>query len=112
MIKLPLFILIFFSAFFGLCKEKTEFIFAICFCLALIERAEVFFINVLVNSVFRQEFLSMIGLDNSNKRIENEILMCSNVINSRRKATFQEDIGYQQKTSSSRLLIKQDEFNL
>ena len=78
MIKLPLFILIFFSAFFGLCKEKTEFIFAICFCLGLIERAEVFFVNVLVNSVFRQEFLSMIRF--SKTRIDNEVLMSSNIL--------------------------------
>lgn len=108
MIKLTLFILIYFSPFFGFCKDTTELIFAIWFCLAHIEKAEIFNVNIIVNSMFRKEFLSMIGLDNSNARTENEIFMNSNVINSRREAaTFQEG----QKKTSSRVLIKQDEFN-
>lgn len=38
-----------------------ETVFSVCFSTAIIEKADVFIINVLVNSIFRQEFLSMIG---------------------------------------------------
>lgn len=39
-----------------------ETVFSVCFSAAIIEKADVFIVNILVNSIFRQEFLSMIGL--------------------------------------------------
>ena len=105
LVKLPLFILIFFSAFLSFFKGKTEFIFAICFCIGLIEKADVFFVNILVNSVFREEFLSMIGIGNNKTRIDNEIFMSLSVT-SRRNFPSSVEIA---NLDSSRLFIKEDE---
>ena len=54
------------SVYLKLGVEDAAMVFSICLSVALIEKADVFIVNVLVNSIFRQEFLSMIGF----KRLE------------------------------------------
>ena len=49
------------SLFLKLPREKTSIIFSFSVYVTLIDKIDIFFINVLVNSVFRQEFLSLIG---------------------------------------------------
>ena len=49
------------SLFMKLPREKTSIIFSVSVYVTLIDKIDIFFINVLVNSVFRQEFLSLIG---------------------------------------------------
>lgn len=82
-LELPIFIGVFFSEFFNLRAENTRIIFIICYCLGLIEKTDVFFINILMSSIFRQEFLSMIGF--SKTRIDNEVLMSSSIVLRRRR---------------------------
>lgn len=47
-------------------NEQIEMIFSIGLCVMLIERVDIFFINMIVNSTFREEFLSMFGLKVNN----------------------------------------------
>ena len=42
-------------------REKTSYIFSISVYVTLIDKIDIFFINVLVNSVFRRAFLFLIG---------------------------------------------------
>ena len=51
------------SIYFNLGIDDAELVFSICLSVALIEKADVFIVNVLVNSIFRKEFLSMIGFN-------------------------------------------------
>ena len=53
------------SIFMEFPREKTSIIFSVSVYVALIDKIDIFFINVLVNSVFRQEFLSLIGCHKS-----------------------------------------------
>ena len=52
--------------FFKLGNSQIEMIFSIGLCVMLIERVDIFFINMIVNSTFRQEFLSMFGIKVNN----------------------------------------------
>ena len=52
--------------FFKLGNEQIEMIFSIGLCVMLIERVDIFFINMIVNSTFREEFLSMFGFKVNN----------------------------------------------
>ena len=66
LLKLPLVINNLLSAHLKLNKEQAEIAYQICLCLAIIEQSDIFLINILVNSVFRQEFFSMIGFNRAN----------------------------------------------
>lgn len=52
--------------FFKLENEQIEMNFSIGLCVMLIERVDIFFINMIVNSTFREEFLSMFGIKVNN----------------------------------------------
>jgi hypothetical protein len=54
------------KCYFDIGSYQSDFVYSICLSVALLEKSDVFLINVLVNSAFRQEFLSMIGVRNSN----------------------------------------------
>ena len=67
------------SLFLSLPPEKTSTIFSISLYVMLIDRIDIFFVNVLVNSVFRQEFLSLIGCyKSSNTTIATRTVSISN----------------------------------
>lgn len=48
--------------YFNLTRDQAEMVFVICLTFGLLEKADLLVVNVVVNSVFRREFLSMIGL--------------------------------------------------
>lgn len=50
------------TSFMHLNREETDRVISFCLILTLVEKADVFVINMAVNSVFRQEFLSMMGI--------------------------------------------------
>ena len=60
------------SLFLNLPREKTSIIFSISVYVTLIDRVDIFFVNMLVNSVFRQEFLSLIGCYRSSNSTNSE----------------------------------------
>ena len=73
LLKLPFVINNLLSAYLKLKKEQTEFTYQICLCLTMFEKCDIFLVNILVNSIFRQEFYSMFGFkiaNNSNDLIE------------------------------------------
>ena len=45
---------------------QADVFYSFCLSIALVEKADIFIINMLVNSIFRQEFLSLIGLSHKN----------------------------------------------
>ena len=48
---------------FNLSIEQFEIIFSVCLTIILLEKMDTFLINISVNSTFRQEFLSMVGIE-------------------------------------------------
>ena len=54
------------STIFALKYEQTEIVYSATLMFAIIDKADVFVLNMLVNSIFRREFLSMIGLYKKN----------------------------------------------
>lgn len=54
------------KCFFDIGSYQSDVVYSICLSVVLVEKSDVFLINILVNSVFRQEFLSMIRIKNSN----------------------------------------------
>ena len=46
----------------GLKNEQTEIVYTATLMFAIIDKADVFVLNMMVNSIFRREFLSMVGL--------------------------------------------------
>ena len=80
------------SMYLNLSRELTEMIFSICLNVTLIEKSDIFFVNMIANSIFRQEFLLMIGLgkrDNSSRLESVELLSSkqSSKINVNRKCS-------------------------
>ena len=61
-IKLPFSIGSILAVYFNLDPENFELVYTICANISLIDKCDSFFINMIVNSVFRREFLSMIRL--------------------------------------------------
>ena len=49
-----------------LSPEKKEMIFTICLTVTLFDKSDIFIINLLVNSLFRREFLSIFGFNKAN----------------------------------------------
>ena len=73
--RIPLIVGNFLSAHFS--PEKKEMIFTICLTITLLDKTDMFLINVFVNSLFRREFLSIIRFNKTNST--------SNVNNSNRR---------------------------
>ena len=69
----------------SLSSEQTEMLFTICLSVFMIEKIDVFFINVIVNSIFRREFLSMIGCDSKSDMEVSYALNSSPSVNLRRR---------------------------
>ena len=61
-LKFPFIMTNFLSYMLYLKKDQTEMAYAITLLVALIDKVDVFTLNMLVNSIFRSEFLSIIGL--------------------------------------------------
>lgn len=61
-LKLPFFIGNFLGLYFGLDAAIFEIMYMLFIDIALLDKIDMLFINLLVNSAFRQEFFSMIGL--------------------------------------------------
>lgn len=79
-IKLPFLIGNMISAHFNLEQDQIEAVFCVCLTIALLEKIDIFLINMLVNSVFRREFFSMIQLGNKN---DEEIFTSSRIVSRR-----------------------------
>ena len=76
--KLPFFVGNFLGAYFNLAPEQVEFIFQISVTISLFNLSDMLFIHLIVNSTFRREFRSMLGLKNRsshNSAISNLVLM-------------------------------------
>ena len=65
LIKLPFFFGNFLATYLNLTPEQIELIFTVCLTISLIDKVDIFLINMIVNSTFRQEFLSMFAFRNS-----------------------------------------------
>ena len=66
--------------------EESQLIFSIVMSLTLLANSDMFFINIAVNSTFRREFFSMIGIKRKHGRIPNGISSSPNIISRRRLA--------------------------
>ena len=71
LIKLPFFIGNFLSIYFKLDPERIELVFTISMTILLLDKIDMFIINMTVNSLFRIEFLSMMGLKHEKERMRN-----------------------------------------
>ena len=66
--------------------EQSELIFSIVMSLTLFANSDMFFINIAVNSTFRREFFSMIGIKPKQVEISNEIYSSPSIVSRRRNA--------------------------
>ena len=87
LLKLPLLIGSLLSIYFNLGHKQTEMVFSICLSVILLEKIDMFFVNVIVNSIFRREFLSMIGIRRSKVNKSNEIFARPSVSSRRQNAS-------------------------
>ena len=68
-IKLPFSIGSILAVYFNLDPVNFELVYTICANISLIDKCDSFFINMIVNSVFRREFLLMIGMDDRKRKL-------------------------------------------
>ena len=68
-LKLPFILGNFFGFHLNLGAEKLEIIYTISLTSSMVNKSDLFFISMLVNSLFRQEFLSMIQCEPASNRI-------------------------------------------
>ena len=60
-LKFPFFLVNLLVKKFAVNIEQTEMVYSITLCVSLIDKVDVLLLNLLVNSIFRREFLSMFG---------------------------------------------------
>ena len=60
-LKFPFFLVNLLAKKFAFNIEQTEMVYSITLCISLIDKVDVLLLNLLVNSIFRREFLSMVG---------------------------------------------------
>ena len=91
-IKLPFSIGSILAVYFNLDPENFELVYTISGSISLIDKCDSFLINMIVNSVFRSEFFSMIRLFKEDNRIR-KLSLASNMVsmNRSREITSQPD---------------------
>ena len=73
LLKLPFVLNNLLSIYLNVGPEIASRIYSICLLIVMIDKIDIFFVNMLVNSIFRQEFFNMIKSINSNKNNKKEI---------------------------------------
>ena len=93
-IRLPFLIGNLFSARFHNEPDKMELIFTVCLTISLVQIIDIFLVNLIVNSLFRQEFMSMIRFNKFSNitREEKDLLMTSIKTSSSRKCSRKQSI--------------------
>ena len=72
LLRFPFFVISLLSKFLVFKREHTELIFLFSVSLSFIDKSDVLVINLLVNSIFRREFFSMLGFYGCKRRKVNE----------------------------------------
>ena len=68
LLKLPFQTVVLISNVLRLKNDEISILYSVGLCMLLIDKSDIFFINILVNSVFRRQFLLMFGIDSTDKK--------------------------------------------
>ena len=110
-LKLPFIACNLLSIAFGFNKSETEVAYSICLILILVGKIDVFFVNFIVNSVFRREFFALFGYDlksnnNSSNNSNNNFNNSARLSNELKKNPIQETATTMTMTNSSRVAVE------